>query len=193
MPELIVALVTLVGTAMIAAAIFFSVRGLRREREVQSRESLQLSILQVFAPAAIEASGNPKRLLVWQPMALAARRRFPEAFADLDRAYGKTFPFGAADVQEAHAQWTADWLAWEVAHDAEYKLKAAHLAEQLEHLTGERAALVRAQLAGVEREQLERYQQRYVEYVRVGKALAALTADAAPGPPDSQGTAGPPR
>ena len=33
---------------------------------------------------------------------------------------------------------------------------------------------VRAAVAAIEREKLERYQRRYEEYVRIGKALAAL-------------------
>ena len=35
--------------------------------------------------------------------------------------------------------------------------------------------LLRTRLAAVEREKLERYQQRYEEYIRTAKALAALT------------------
>ena len=55
----------------------------------------------------------------------ASRQLFPAEFAALDRAAGGTFPFTTEQIQAAHAQWTADWLAWERAHDAEYKLKAA--------------------------------------------------------------------
>ncbi len=37
----------------------------------------------------------------------------------------RRFPFGPDQIQNAHARWTADWLAWELVHDTEYKLKAA--------------------------------------------------------------------
>jgi hypothetical protein len=44
--------------------------------------------------------------------------------------------------------------------------------EEVERSGGSVAA--RGRLAGVEREKLERYQQRYAEYVRVAKALQVL-------------------
>ena len=75
-------------------------------------------------------------------------------------------------VQAAHARWTAEWLAWERTHDAEYKLKAAEIEEEL--LASGGSTVVRGRLDGVEREKLDRYQRRYEEYVRVGKALQAL-------------------
>ncbi len=91
----------------------------------------------------------------------------------MPRDRGIAFPFGSERIQAAHAQWTADWLAWERTHDAEYKLKAAAVEEELARSEG--SPLVRARLDAIEREKLERYQRRYEEYVRIGKALQALT------------------
>src|SRR4051812_18211255 len=82
------------------------------------------SLLTLFAPAIAAAHRDPRALLVWQPLATASRQLFPEELASLDRAIGATFPFSRNQIEAAHSQWTADWLAWELAHDTEYKLKA---------------------------------------------------------------------
>ena len=107
--------------------------------------------------------------LVWQPIAKLARELLPAEAAAIDRAAGATFPFTAADLQAAHAQWTADWLAWERAHDAEYKLKATIAAAEL--AASGNADVARGKVDAVENEKLDRYQRRYAEYVRVAKAL----------------------
>ena len=90
----------------------------------------------------------------------------------LERAAGGPFPFTPEQVQAAHAQWTADWLAWERTHDGEYKLKAA-IVEQERAASGG-SAVLRGKLDAVEREKLDSYQRRYSEYVRIAKALQAL-------------------
>jgi hypothetical protein len=102
-----------------------------------------------------------------------ARQLFPSESAALDRAAGGTFPFTSEHAQAAHAQWTADWLAWERTHDAAYKLKAAAAEQELVASGG--AAAHRAKLDAIESEKLDLYQRRYSEYVRVAKALQALT------------------
>ena len=76
----------------------------------------------------------------------------------------------------AHARWTADWLAWERTHDADYKLKAAVLQEALAE--GGDAAVGRARTEALEREKLALYQRRYEEYARVAKALQTLATTA---------------
>lgn len=184
MNDTLVIVLAIAGAAgVVAAAVLAGSRGLVREIREHREQAAILSLIRTFAPAAAETARDPKALLQWFPLANSARVMFPRAFAALDGAFGRPFPLGSADAQDAHARWTADWLAWEASHDADYKLKAATLDEQLQHLSGDRAALVRAELAAVEREQLERYQQRYVEYVRAGKALAALgKGDASRGP-----------
>jgi hypothetical protein len=130
-----------------------------------------LAVIQFLAPGVAAAQQDPRALLVWQPLARTARQLHPEAFAALDRASGGTFPFTAAQIDAAHARWTADWLTWERNHDAEFKVKAAVLAEQL---AGDTSPAARAQLDDLEREKLERYQRRYQDYVRVSKALQSL-------------------
>ena len=122
----------------------------------------------MLAPALGAAERDPRALLVWQPLANTARQIFPAECSALDRAAGRTFPFTKEQVQAAHAAWTADWLAWERTHDAEYKLKAAALEPDA-------SPLGRARLDAVEREKLDTYQRRYEDYVKVARALQALT------------------
>ena len=131
-----------------------------------------LELMAMFAPAAAAAAGDPRAILVWQPLARMARQLLPEEFALIDQAAGGAFPFSHDRLQSAHAQWTADWLAWERTHDAEYKLKAA-VVEQDIAVAGS-SAVLRARLDAVESEKLDLYQRRYQEYVRVAKALQAL-------------------
>ena len=140
-----------------------------RDARIDAARARAVSLLETFAPAVAAARQDPKALLVWQPLAAAARALFAEEFAALDRAAGGAFPFTKESVQAAHAKWTADWLAWERTHDAEYKLKAAAVSEELRE-----SPLLRARLDAVEREKLDLYQRRYQEYVQVAKALQAL-------------------
>ncbi|MBI3491041.1 MAG: hypothetical protein HY047_04510 [Acidobacteria bacterium] len=166
--------IILVALALAGVAAFFGqqiVAELRAAREDASHGRM-VALLQLFAPAQIAAHADPRALLVWQPIAIAARRLLRAEFEAIDRAAGATFPFSAGQIEAAHAQWTADWLAWERTHDADYKLKAA-LAEQEIAASGG-TALSRSRLEAVEREKLDLYQRRYQEYVRIAKALQAL-------------------
>ena len=165
----------LLGAALIVAAsvawgAVHIARELRRSRDAGVR-ARSLQILAVFAPALAAAEADPRALLVWQPLARAARQLCPDELAALDRAAGAAFPFSDAVVQAAHARWTADWLGWERTHDAEFKLKAAAVEHELIASGG--SPIVRGRLDAVEREKLDRYQRRYEEYVRVAKALQA--------------------
>jgi hypothetical protein len=144
-------------------------------REDASRARI-LRVLELFAPAVAAASDDARAIVTWRNLATRARLLFPSEFDALDRASGGTFPFTAEDVQAAHARWTADWLSWEGAHDAEYKLKAARLEEELGE--AKRSGVGRARLEAVEREKLERYQRRYEDYTRVSRALQALDQSA---------------
>jgi len=152
-----------------AAVVISREIGAAREADVRGRT---LQLLSAFAPGLGAVDGDPRALLVWQPLARTARQLFPDEFAALDRAAGATFPFNAERIETAHARWTADWLGWERAHDAEYKLKSEIVESDLAADGG--TALARSKLEAVEREKLERYQRRYEEYVRVAKALKAL-------------------
>lgn len=137
-----------------------------------------MEIIGLFTPGITVAAEDPRALLVWQPLAAAARQLFPKEFATLDLAFGRTFPFSLDQLQASHARWTTDWLGWERTHDGESKLKSAAIEEEL----GERTASPygRARLDAVEREKLERYQRRYEEYTRTSRGLQALIVAATP-------------
>jgi hypothetical protein len=176
--------VILIAALIVAAAV--GVAGWRIVTEMElSRQSggpaggeRLAHLLDLFAPGMSAAAADPRALLVWQPMATAARQLFPAEFASLDSAFGRTFPFTLDQLQAAHARWTTDWLGWERTHDGECKLKAAAIEEEL----GERIATTygRARLEAVERDKLERYQRRYEEYTRTSKALQGLITAATP-------------
>ena len=168
-------MILLLSSGIVAAAIVWGCRliagtiAASREAGLQSRT---LQVLTTFAPAAGAGSADPRAILAWEPLARTARTLWPEEFARLDRAAGAAFPFGADRIQAAHAQWTADWLGWERTHDAEYKLKAAAVEDELGRSAG--SSLLRARLDAVESEKLDLYQRRYAEYVRIAKALQLL-------------------
>jgi hypothetical protein len=145
--------------------------------EKQRRTAIIQQQLATFAPAALAVQHEPKQLLVWYPLAQTSRKLFPDAFAELDRAAGGTFPFTKEQLSAAHAKCTSDWLAWESTHDAEFSLKAAEVQNEIDR-TGQSASLasplLRTRLAAVEQQKLDRYQQRYEEYIKTAKALATF-------------------
>ena len=98
----------------------------------------------------------------------------------LDQASGGTFPFSREHLQDAHARWTADWLTWERAHDGEYALRTAALQDELARGAEATTTMGRARTAALEREKLERYHERYQQYIRTAKALQALIASRPP-------------
>jgi hypothetical protein len=167
----VILLASLIVAVAIAWAALQLVAELRAAREERSRARM-LALLELLAPARAAAQQDPRAYLVWHPIAALARKLFPGEMAALDRAAAGAFPFSPADLQAAHAQWTADWLAWERAHDAEYKLKAAAAAAEL--AASSTPDVARGKVDAVENEKLDRYQRRYAEYVRVAKALQAL-------------------
>jgi hypothetical protein len=169
---------TLLAAVVVGAAIIWA--GLSLAREIRASraapvEDRTLRILELFAPGLSAVSSDPRELLTWQPLAEIGRQLFPQEFTELDRAAGGRFPFTNDQLQAAHSRWTAEWLAWEQAHDVEFKLKAATAESELAAAAGSpQAGVLRARLDAVEREKLERYQRRYEEYVRVAKGLQAL-------------------
>ena len=171
----------LLATLIVAGAVWWTgqqlIIELRAAREEGARVRT-LSLVELFAPGLAATQADPRAFLVWQPLARLTRQLFPVEFSTLDRTAGAPFPFTPAQVQAAHAQWTADWLAWERSHDADYKLKAA-VAEEAIAATGGPAAqastVLRGRLDAVEREKLDLYQRRYSEYVRIAKALQSLS------------------
>ena len=164
---------------IVAAAVYWAAHQIVAEMKAAREEAARartMVLLQLFAPGVAASATDPRALLVWQPLAASARQMYPTEFAALDRAAATTFPFSKEQLQTAHSEWTADWLAWERAHDAEYKLRAAEIEHELGSTPLSSAPPVtRARLDSVEREKLDTYQRRYQEYVRVAKALQALT------------------
>ena len=158
-------MLALAAGVVVAIAVAWSARliagELRAIRDDAAR-ARALAVMQVFAPAIAAAQADPRALLVWQPIARAARTLFAAEFASIDKAAGATFPFTSERLQAAHAQWTTDWLAWERTHDADYKRRAAA------------AGADRLLLDAIECEKLDLYQRRYEEYIRIAKALQAV-------------------
>ncbi len=166
-------MLSIVSALIVAGAVLWAgqqIAGALRRSGGDDGQSTAL--LALFAPAVAAAAHDPRAVLVWQPLAVAARTLYPKAFADVDRALGSTFPFSPEAIERAHARWTADWLAWERRHDADSKLKAA----TVEHELGGdvHSPFGRARLDAVEREKLDLYQQHYEEYTRIAKGLQAL-------------------
>ncbi len=166
-------MLAILSAVIVAAAVLWA--GQRIAGALQrpaASDGQSASLLTAFAPAVVAAAADPRAVLAWQPLAAAARTLYPKEFAELDRAFGSTFPFSSEAIERAHARWTADWLAWEQRHDAEFKLRAA----TVEHELGGEVQSVfgRARLDAVEREKLALYQQHYEEYTRIAKGLQAL-------------------
>lgn len=159
----------LAAVAMTVWATSRILAGMRLAR-VEAERSRTLQIVALLAPAVSAAAEDPRQVLVWQPLASTARALCPSEFAALDRASGGRFPFADEAIQAAHAKWTADWLAWEHAHDTTFKLKAA----EADAAPDANAASGRARRDAIEREKLAGYQRRYEEYARVSKGLQAL-------------------
>ena len=166
---------TLISAAIIAAAIVWAavrVGGEIRASREDAVRARTLAIAALFAPGIAAAASDPRALLTWQPVAAASRKLYPDAFKALDEAAGARFPFSVDQIEAAHSRWTTDWLAWELAHDGEFKLKAATAEAELKAAGGQ--GLAKARADAVEREKLEQYQRHYADYVRVAKALQAL-------------------
>lgn len=168
-------MIFLLAALIVAGAIWWGVQqlvGEMRGGRDDAARARTLALIDLFAPAIGAAQADPRALLAWQPLAKVARQLFPAECAALDGAAGGTFPFTSEHAQAAHAQWTADWLAWERIHDGDYKLKTA-VAEQELVASGD-SPVLRARLDAIEREKLDLYQRRYSEYVRIAKALQSL-------------------
>ena len=164
----------ILGAVIVAVAVAWA--GIRITESNQASSTGQvrdraLRALAVFAPGVSAAEQDPRAILVWEPLARAARRICGEEFALLDHAAGGTFPFSKDRLEAAYARWTADWLAWERRHDAEYKVKAALAAQ---HILNDPSSAERAHLDAIESEKLDMYQRRYEEYVTVARGLQRL-------------------
>jgi len=168
-------MLTLISAIVVAASIAWAAMRIAGELRTSREEAVRartLDIAALFAPGIAAAASDPRALLTWQPLAAAARKLYPDVFKVLDEATGARFPFSVDQIEAAHSRWTTDWLAWELAHDGEFKLKAATAEAELKAADGQ--GLAKARVDAVEREKLEQYQRHYADYVRVAKALQAL-------------------
>jgi hypothetical protein len=163
-----------VAEILLLAGIGALVWMIHRELQRRERNAAILAIVHTFGAAQASVQDDPKQLLAWHPLAEGTRKLFPAAFEALDAATGGRFPFSKEALERAHAKVSSEWLAWEKAHDEEYRIKAAGAEQELAAATGDAAALARARLDRIQHEKIERYQQRYEEYVRTAKALQAL-------------------
>jgi len=164
-------------TLIAAAAIAYALWRIGDLLEQQHRKAAIQQQLATFAPAGPAVLADPRQLLAWYPLAQTSRKLLPDVFRELDQAAGGTFPFTKEHLQAAHARCSSDWLAWERAHDAEFSLKTAQVQDEIDR-GGQASPLLRTRLAAIEQQKLERYQQRYEEYVKTAKALAAFAEDA---------------
>ena len=176
MPESLVMAPIALTIVVLSCVPFAAIVWLLITRELRQRrhEAAVQSMLQTFGSARATVQHQPMQLLAWHPLAEASRKLFPQAFDALDSATGTRFPFSKDTIERAHAKVSSEWLAWEKAHDEEYRIKAAAAEQELAASSGEAAALARARLDRVQHEKIERYQQRYEEYVRTAKALQGL-------------------
>ena len=163
------ALLAVAATIGVGAILVGNALGARR------RDAQLLGLLATFGPASERARADPRVLLAWYPVALAARRAFPQAFMVLDGEARRRFPFGQPELEAAHARWSTDWLDWERRQDAEHRVRREAVEAELERAAEEAAPPLRARLDALEREKLEQYQRRYEEYVRVSRALKELS------------------
>jgi hypothetical protein len=167
--------ILLLSAFVVAGAVAWAGWRIARELKVTREEDARARVLRLmvlFSNGIGAVLDDPRALLTWQPLAATARQLFPSEFAALDRASGRSFPFGVEQIEAAHARWSADWLAWERTHDSDYKLKTAQIEAEIPVEGG--SAVARARLDAVEREKLDKYQRRYEEYARVSKALRIL-------------------
>ena len=161
--------VILTGLGVIAVAVAAIVE-MRRRR----RDQLVASLLATFGPAVAKVQVEPRELVAWATVAATARALFPDTFKELDAASGARFPFPGTVIEDVHARWTSQWLAWEREHDLECKRRASRVEVELARASAEDAPRLHSQLAAIEQEKLQRYQERYEEYVRVGRAMGDL-------------------
>ena len=158
-----------------AAAITIALWRIGVELQRRRQQTTLQYLLAMFAPGIIAAHNDPRQMLIWHPLAQTSRKLFPGAFTQIDAAHNGAFPFTKEHLKAAHARWTAEWLAWERAHDAEYSVKAAEVQDEIDRVSGQASPLLRTRLAAVQQQKLERYQQRYEEYIKTAKALATFS------------------
>lgn len=164
-------LVLLFGGVVAAIGLAMTVYE-RRVRKQEHQEQL-MAVLLTGSAAAI-ARAEPRELLAWQATAKTARRLFPDIVAEIESKGGESFPIPIKVMEDAHAKWTAEWLAWECHHDADFRKRSSVLEAELQRAGQEHTPDGHARIAALEDEKLQSYQRRYEEYVQVGKKLTDL-------------------
>ena len=159
----------LIGLGMIVVTVIV-LGAIRRWR----RQQILTSLLATFGQAVVQVQADPRALVAWASVATTARVLFPESFRELDAANGARFPFPGTVVEDVHARWTTQWLVWEREHDLEYKRQESRVEAELVRASTEDAPRLQRQLEAIEQEKLQRYQEHYEEYVRVGRAIGKL-------------------
>jgi len=145
---------------------------LKLDQQRQHEERLTAQLITAVPPNL--ATSDPRVVLGWAHSFETIRHLFPDEIRRVEDISGEPFPVSNAIVEQVHARWTAKWLAWERKHHAEYQEKAALLQSDVVTTDQASASKLRARSSRLEDEKLESYQQRYEEYVTVGKALTDL-------------------
>jgi adenine phosphoribosyltransferase len=161
------------GALIVAAAIWWTaqqiVGELRAARD--GRRAAGCSCSSSSLPRARRGAARSTAFLVWYPLARSrASCCRPTARLDPRR---RIVPVPAGAGAGAHAQWTMTGSPGSGPTTAS-KLKAATAEQAL--AASPDSPVLRGRLDAVEREKLDTYQRRCAEYVRIAKALQALTS-----------------
>ena len=151
-------LVLLFGGVVAAIGLAMTVYE-RRVRKQEHKEQLMAVLL--TASAAAIARAEPRELLAWQSTAKTARRLFPDIVAEIESKGGESFPIPKKVVEDAHAKWTAEWLAWEHHHDADFRKRTSVLEAELQAGGQEHTPDGHARIAALEDEKLQSYHKIY--------------------------------
>ena len=145
---------------------------LRFDQQRQHEERLTAFLVAAIPP--LLPTNDPRVILGWANSFNTIRKLFPVTIKRIEQISGRSFPISDDFIDAAHARCTAEWLAWERKHNAEYQEKTALLEADIAATDRMADPEIRAKYARLEDEKLQSYQQRYEEYVSIGKALAEL-------------------
>lgn len=169
--------VLILGSFLLSSCFLFALVVLIKSIRKHQRQEILMQLFRMFSVPITQAQADPKVLARWSELSVQMRGLFPDIFRKVEASSGVPFPFSFELIESAHAKWTSDWLAWERKHDLEYKERIRAVESELnkvsESISDETSAL-RSRLNAIELEKLGRYQERYEEYVRVGKTIAEL-------------------
>lgn len=163
---------TLIAILCALLALIVLVFLLRFDQQRQHEERLTAFLVTAIPP--LIPTNDPRAILGWANSFDTIRRLFPVVIKRIEQVSGRSFPISDDFIEAAHARCTAEWLAWERKHNAEYQEKTALLDADIGATDRMADPEIRARSARLEDEKLQSYQQRYEEYVSIGKALAEL-------------------